>query len=267
LINKHIKDFRFDEASRVLYNFVWRSYCDWYLEFLKPIFNSKNKSSIQEAKYFSSYILLNTLKLLHPFIPFFTEHVWQINKFNNQQKTDLISSDWPVSKTIQLHKRNSEEIESIINIITSIRSTKVQLNVPAKEYCDIVYFNESKKIKKFINNNVEIIKQVGRVNNIISKNEKSDKIIEIIILKEKIGLMFETNVDLNAQMSILEEKMTIFADPDFQDNISNQISSAVATGQEQLSSAIETVTPQLEAGLEELNKVDLSGITIPTINY
>ena len=75
------------------------------------------------------------------------------------------------------------------------------------------------------------------------------------------------NVDLNAQMSILEEKMTIFADPDFQDNISNQISSAVATGQEQLSSAIETVTPQLEAGLEELNKVDLSGITIPTINY
>jgi len=75
------------------------------------------------------------------------------------------------------------------------------------------------------------------------------------------------NVDFNAQMSILKEKTAMFADPDFQDNISNQISSAVATGQEQISSAIETVTPQLEAGIEELKKVDLSGITIPTINY
>ena len=74
------------------------------------------------------------------------------------------------------------------------------------------------------------------------------------------------NVDFNAQMSILKEKTAMFADPDFQDNISNQISSAVATGQEQISSAIETVTPQLEAGIEELKKVDLSGITIPTIN-
>jgi len=75
------------------------------------------------------------------------------------------------------------------------------------------------------------------------------------------------NVDFNAQMSILKEKTAMFADPDFQDNISNQISSAVATGQEQISSAVETVTPQLEAGIEELKKVDLSGITIPTINY
>jgi len=207
LIIKHIQDFRFDEASRVLYNFVWRSYCDWYLEFLKPIFNSKNKSSIQEAKHFSSYILLNTLKLLHPFIPFFSEYVWQENKFNKQLKTDLISSSWPASKTIQSQRKNSDEIESIINIITSIRATKVQLNVPAKEYCDIVYFNESKKVKKFIHNNIEIIKQVGRVNKIISKNKKNNKIIEIIILKEKIGLLFETNIDLNSQKDKLTNKL------------------------------------------------------------
>ena len=207
LIKKHIKDFRFDEASKVLYNFVWHSYCDWYLEFLKPIFNSKNKSSILEAKQFSSYMLSNILKLLHPFVPFFTEHVWQVNKYNKEEKSDLINSDWPVSKKMKLYKKNSEEIDCIIDIISAIRSTKVQLNVPPKEYCDIVYFNESKKIKKFINNNIEIIKQVGRVNNIFSKIDKIDSIIQIIILKEKIGLKFQSNIDLSAQKGKLSNKL------------------------------------------------------------
>ena len=207
LINKHIQEFRFDEASRVLYNFVWHSYCDWYLEFLKPIFNSKNKTSILETKEFSSYMLLNILKLLHPFIPFFTEHVWRENGFNKEQKTDLISSNWPVSSIIPSHQKNSEEIECIIDIITAIRSTKAQLNVPPKEFCDIVYFKESKKIKKIITNNLEIIQQVGRVNNIILKSENNDSVVQIIILKEKIGLKFETNIDLNSQKNKLEDKL------------------------------------------------------------
>jgi len=207
LINKHIQDFRFDEASRVLYNFVWHSYCDWYLEFLKPFFFLKKKSSITEVKQFSSYMLLNILKLLHPFIPFFTEHVWRENRFNSEEKTSLITSNWPSPKKIKSYKKNSEEIKSIIDIITAIRSTKVQLNVPPKEYCDIVYFKESKKVKKFINNNIEIVKQVGRVNNITSKQDKNNSLIQIVILKEKIGLKFETNIDLNSQKEKLINKL------------------------------------------------------------
>ena len=152
-------------------------------------------------------MLLNILKLLHPFIPYFTEHVWQINRFNKNDESNLISSDWPISKKIKLHKKSSEEIEFIINIISAIRSTKVQLNVPPKEYCDIVYFKESKKIKIFINNNIEIIKQVGRVDNIIFKTDKNDSIIQIIILKEKMGLKFKTSIDLSDQKDKLSNKL------------------------------------------------------------
>jgi len=216
LVNKHIKNFRFDEACKVIYNFVWHTYCDWYLEFLKPIFNSKNKKSIIESRLFFSYMLLNILKLLHPFIPFFTEHVWQKNNFDNHSKSDLITSDWPTPKKISSFNKNSIEIDSIIDIITSIRATKVQLNIPPNLYCDIVYFEESKKIKNFINNNLEIIKQVARVNNIISKSNKNIDVIQIVALKEKIGLKFETNIDLKSQKEKLiikqneiEKKITI----------------------------------------------------------
>ena len=202
-INKHINDFRFDEASRVIYNFVWHTFCDWYIEFLKPIFNSKNKSLIDEAKVFSTYILSNILKLLHPFIPFFTEYAWKENNLDKILKSDLINADWPKTEKMSSFNQSSLEIETLIQIISSIRSTKVQLNIPPKEYCNIIFFNETKKIKKSINSNVDIIKQVGRVNNIVVKEDKHKNIIQIIVLNEKIGLEFDTNIDVQSQIKRL----------------------------------------------------------------
>jgi valyl-tRNA synthetase len=206
-INRHLKDFRFDEASRVIYNFVWGSYCDWYLEFLKPIFNSSNKKSKQEASSFCSYMFMNMLKLLHPFIPFFTEHMWKDNKFDRLFSSALITSSWPKPSKIKSFEKSSNEIKSLIEIITSIRSTKVQLNIPPKEYCDIIYFNESKKIKTIIDSNIDIIKQVGRVNDIIKQLYSMDNIIQIIVLNEKIGLRFQTKIDLVSQKSALINKL------------------------------------------------------------
>ena len=202
-INKHINDFRFDEASRVIYNFVWHTFCDWYIEFLKPIFNSKNKSLIDEAKVFSTYILSNILKLLHPFIPFFTEYAWKENNLDKILKSDLINADWPKTEKMSSFNQSSLEIETLIQIISSIRSTKVQLNIPPKEYCNIIFFNETKKIKKSINSNVDIIKQVGRVNNIVANKAKDKNIIQIIVLNEKIGLEFDTNIDVQSQIKRL----------------------------------------------------------------
>ena len=205
-INRHINDFRFDEASRVIYNFVWHTFCDWYIEFLKPIFNSKNKSLIDEAKVFSTYILSNILKLLHPFIPFFTEYAWKENNLDKILKSDLINAHWPKTEKMSSFNQSSLEIETLIQIISSIRSTKVQLNIPPKEYCNIIFFNETKKIKKSINSNVDIIKQVGRVNNIAVKEDKHKNVIQIIVLNEKIGLEFDTNIDVQSQIKRLLEK-------------------------------------------------------------
>ena len=206
LVNKHLEDFRFDEASRVIYNFVWGSYCDWYLEFLKPIFNSKNKNAKKEAAAFSSYMFMNMLKLLHPFIPFFSEFMWQENKFDSFFKSALITSNWPELSRNANFNKSLNEIENLIEIITAIRSTKVQLNIPPKEYCDIIYYIESKKNKVIIDNNLDIIKQVGRVNNIVSKNDFASNIIQILVLNEKIGLKFQTKIDLISQKSTLINK-------------------------------------------------------------
>ncbi|MGA0861600.1 MAG: valine--tRNA ligase [Pelagibacteraceae bacterium] len=205
-VNKHIKDFRFDEASRVIYNFVWHTYCDWYIEFTKPIFNSNNKSAIEETRNFAAYILSNILKLLHPFIPFFTEHTWKKNDFNKTFKSDLINAEWPSPKKISAFSKSSSEIEALIQIISSIRSTKVQLNIPPKEFCELTLSNENKNTKKSITDNEEVIKQVGRVSKININQNNSENNVQIVVLNEKIGLKFETNIDLQSQKERLSKK-------------------------------------------------------------
>ena len=83
---KNIEDYRFDEAARNSYQFVWHSYCDWYLELSKPFFFQMNKKAIKEIREVSSYVFKEILILLHPFIPFVTEEIWLKNKFDNSKK-------------------------------------------------------------------------------------------------------------------------------------------------------------------------------------
>ena len=207
LVTKNIENFRFDEAARHVYKFVWHSYCDWYLEFLKPIFNSKNKHEIDEAKNFSSFMLANILKILHPFIPFFTESTWVNNKFNNFYKTDLILSEWPEYKKKKNFNKNHDNINNLIELISNIRSTKAELNITPKLYCDIIFLENSKKLKSLINQNINIIKQVGRVNSLLNQKNFNKNTIEILVLKEKLGLKFNEDIDIMSQKNKILQKI------------------------------------------------------------
>ena len=93
-VEKNIKDYRFDEAARNIYQFVWHSYCDWYLELSKTILYSGNKSQIEETKKTAAFIFREILILLSPFIPFITEEIWLKNSLDNSGKDHLMLSNW-----------------------------------------------------------------------------------------------------------------------------------------------------------------------------
>jgi len=207
LVTKNIENFRFDEAARYAYKFVWHSYCDWYLEFLKPIFSSKNKQDIEEAKNFSSFMLSNILKMLHPFIPFFTESVWMKNKLNQFFKADLVISEWPSHKKQINFNKNRDNINNLIELISNIRSTKSELNITPKLYCDIIFLEKSKKLKALIDQNISLIKQVGRVNSLITDKFPRKNMIKILVLKEKLGLQFNESVDILSQKKKILQKL------------------------------------------------------------
>ena len=207
LVSKNIEIFRFDEAARYAYQFVWHYSCDWYLEFLKPVFNSKNKKDIREARNFSSFMMANILKILHPFIPFFTEHMWFKNNYKKVFKEDLISSNWPNYKNLKQFNKSQININNVIELISNIRSTKAELKVTPKLFCDISFSEKSVKLQKLIKENLNLIKQVGRINGIIeSKNNKQNH-IDILVLKEKLSLNFSEDVNLLSQKERILKKI------------------------------------------------------------
>ncbi len=207
LVSKNIEIFRFDEASRHAYQFVWHSYCDWYLEFLKPIFNSKNKSEIKEAKLFSSFMMANILRILHPFIPFFTESVWSKNRYKAIFKEDLITFSWPNYKNLNKFDKNQTDINNIIKLISNIRSTKAELKIPPKLFCDVSFSEKPGKLKELINNYFNLIKHAGRVNSVIKNKHNNTNSIDILVLKEKLSLGFSKDVNLTSQKERILQKI------------------------------------------------------------
>ena len=198
-VRAYISKFRFDEAARSIYQFVWHFYCDWYIEFLKPIFDSKHKKNLEESRNVASYIQSSILILLHPFIPFFTEKVWLDFDFGSYFKSPLMFKDWNLStKLTPSFNQSYKKIDWLIHLVTNIRSTKVDLDVSPGSFIDISINELNKNRRSIIEDNLNVFKRLGRVSNIYdSKIDK--KGIKIIVGGESITLHFDQNLDLIRQ--------------------------------------------------------------------
>ena len=204
LAEKHITNFRFDEAAKVIYQFVWHSYCDWYVEFLKPIFESKNKISLDESRSMLSFVHANILILLHPFIPFFTEKVWQDFKFQSHFKSPLMFKNWDLTIQPKFNKSH-QKIDWLIDLITSIRSTKVDLNISPGLFIDISIEELNINTTRIINDNLTVFKRLGRITT-VSDIKLNKNGVKILVGEDTLTLYFDQNLNLNEQKLKLNQK-------------------------------------------------------------
>ena len=207
-IENHIKSFRFDEASKEIYNFVWNIFCDWYLEFSKSIFYSDNQNQIKETKKVFGFIFSNILLTLHPFIPFITEELWNRLKFSELYKSPLIN--FYSNKEIKLIKNNNIElINWLIKLVSLIRSTKVILQVSPGSFVDVCTDYLPKNKKNFLDRNFLIFKKASRVENYFNKTEKNQNIMPIYLDGDAILIKFATEISLKDQIIKVKEKIDL----------------------------------------------------------
>ena len=207
LIEQNIKDYRFDEAAKNAYQFVWHSFCDWYLELSKTILYSDEKSAIEEVRKISSYIFREILIILHPFIPFVTEAIWLNNKLDNNNTDFLMYANWSINKQEKDVDNAYQEVSNIINIITSIRSFKNELSVSPGSFIEISIQNCKKEIYNFFNNNEVVLKKLGRIKNILNKDLKKPS-ATLVVKGEIYKLYFDQDVDLNKIKENLSNKLS-----------------------------------------------------------
>ena len=194
IVEKNIKDYRFDEASRNIYQFVWHSYCDWYLELSKTILFSDNKKDILETKEMASYVYKEILVLLHPFIPFITEEIWLKNNLDSSNKNFLMLANWPDEKVNK--DKSRKDVEYLIHIISEIRSFKNELNISPGSFIDVSMSKIDKKNRDFLNKNETVLKKLGRISNFLP-NDISKPSASLVIKGNVLKLYFEESIDLN----------------------------------------------------------------------
>ena len=202
-IKQNIKDYRFDEAARNAYQFVWHSFCDWYLELSKTILYSDDKSSIEEVKKVSAYIFREILIILHPFIPFVTEEIWLNNKLDKDSSDYLMLANWSEEKPQESNEYN--DVSNIIEIITSIRSFKNEIGVSPGSLIDISLANINSKTQDFFNKNEIVLKKLGRISNILLEDQKKSS-ASLIIKGELYKMYFEQDVDIKTIKDTLLKK-------------------------------------------------------------
>ncbi len=202
-IKQNIKDYRFDEAARNAYQFVWHSFCDWYLELSKTILYSDDKSSIEEVKKVSAYIFREILIILHPFIPFVTEEIWLNNKLDKDSSDYLMLANWSEEKPLESNEYN--DVSNIIEIITSIRSFKNEIGVSPGSLIDISLANTNSKTQDFFNKNEIVLKKLGRISNILLEDQKKSS-ASLIIKGELYKMYFEQDVNIKTIKDTLLKK-------------------------------------------------------------
>ncbi len=135
-MNRQLDRFHFNEAAKVIYDFTWNDYCDWYIEIAKTRFREVDTHKADVARAVSVKVLKTILELLHPYAPFITEELWR--HFKSTEEPDLIVAAWPEVDADMINAHAEETMELVQDIISSVRAVRSRLNVPPAKKADLV---------------------------------------------------------------------------------------------------------------------------------
>ena len=162
-IDKAIGEYRFNDSADVIYHFVWDTFCDWYLEFTKPLLQEEGTHT-QEIKQTTAWVLHQILILLNPFMPFITEEIFAVTEMGVEGER-LINSDWP-EYDLPERSEADEDMGWLMRIISEIRSVRTDRNVPPSAKVPLLVKDPEAVIKRRLKAYEDIIFRMARIEKI-----------------------------------------------------------------------------------------------------
>ncbi len=162
-VTRGIEEYRFNEAAGAVYKFIWNTLCDWYLELIKPLLMGMDDAAKAETRTVCGYVLDESLKLLHPFMPFITEELWERRAPGRAYETGfLMLQQWP-QLTEFGHAEATAEIEWLVEMISEIRSLRNDLGVPAGAKVPLTLVNPSTVDAQRLLRHDEVLRRMARL--------------------------------------------------------------------------------------------------------
>jgi len=158
-VTRNLERFELGEAARLLYEFIWNEYCDWYIEMAKArLYNKEDVLARTTAQYVLWYVLEKTLKLLHPFMPFITETIWQHLPHDGHS---IMVAEWPAEDSVLLNEQVEQQMNTIMDAIKAIRNMRAEVNVPPGKKSEVILQVVASEMQAVFAKNLQYLKTMA----------------------------------------------------------------------------------------------------------
>ena len=209
-VTENIDKYELGIAVSKIYDFIWEEFCDWYIEMVKPrLYNDEDKTKAA-ALWTLKTVLINALKLLHPYMPFITEEIFC--NVQNEEESIMISK-WPEYKDEWNFEEDEKAVELIKEAVRGIRNTRTGMNVPPSRKAKVFVVSESEEVRNIFENSKAFFATLGYASEVAVQSDKTgiaEDAVSVLIHQASLYMPFADLVDIDKEIERLtkeEDKM------------------------------------------------------------
>ena len=215
-VSRNLDNFRLNDSLSAIYHFFWHEFCDWYLELIKPrLSEGANLDQKKTARAIVIHVMKTCMALLHPYIPFISEEIWQ--KLKNGTDKSLVISPWPEVKTELANPDIENNMQFIRSVIISIRNLRSEMNIPPGSKADLIIKSGDKQRVSLIKEQSKYIEQLARIKSIkeVPRSEKVTGAAVAVVENIELFVPLAGLINLTVERNRLQKEI---------DRLSNQVS-------------------------------------------
>ena len=201
-ITENLDKYELGIAVQKLYDFIWDEFCDWYIELVKPRFQETGDSN-ETAQKVLIYVLSNTLKLLHPFMPFITEEIWQALPHDGES---IMISEWPKYNEALVNVKAEQDMTVIMEAIKGVRNVKNEMNVPPSKKIKFFVVTEEAELFGQATAFLEKLASASEVDIRADKSGIPENVVSVVNPKAEILLPLDELVDKEKEIERLTKE-------------------------------------------------------------
>ncbi len=205
-IRDALEEYRFDEAANIIYQFVWHEFCDWYIECSKIyLYEETNQDQKIITRHILTSVLNTTLCLLHPFMPFVSEEIWQ--KLPNRKGESIMVSSYPIKNDELVDEKAEETMGLITEVVGGIRNLRAEMNVLPHQRVKIILVSEIEEVRKKLDTNRNYIENLAALSDlsILQQSSKPKSTVTAVVNQVEIMLPIDGVIDLEKEKDRLNK--------------------------------------------------------------
>ncbi|WP_339292670.1 valine--tRNA ligase [Paenibacillus sp. FSL W8-0187] len=205
-ITRLIDAYEFGETGRLLYNFIWDDLCDWYIEFAKLSLYGEDQAAKKKTQSVLAYVLDRTMRLIHPFMPFISEEIWQ--HLPHEGETVMLAS-WPTYDEAFENTEAVTEMNLLMDVIRAVRNIRAEVNVPMSKKVELQLKPVSEQIASIIDRNADYICRFCNTSEYQSSLvlEAPDKAMTAVVTGVEMYLPLAGLIDIAQEITRLEKEI------------------------------------------------------------